>query len=208
MLIGIDFDNTIAGYDALFGALAVEHGLFEDAPGGKRQVRDELRRRDGGEEAWRRLQGLAYGSRMDGAALIDGADRFLHACRHSELDVCIVSHKTRYANFEPDGTDLRKAALLWLKTNAFFDDGGFAMCPDQVFFEDTRAAKVARIESLGCDAFIDDLEEVFCEPGYPDETRKILFDPHGTAMAQGDVTQCRHWDEITHVLLGHANTDG
>lgn len=141
---------------------------------------------------------------MAEAALIDGADRFFDACRASETEIVIVSHKTRFANFESDGTDLRRSALVWLRDQGFFDDDGFGLCPDQVFFEETRAAKVARIESLDCAVFIDDLEDVFREPGYPRSTRAILFDPDGAAGdGKGEgLTCCRDWDEIRHAVLG------
>lgn len=201
MRVGVDFDNTIAGYDALFVTLAAEKRLFDDPPRSKRLLRDALRRRAGGEEEWRRLQGLAYGPRMAEATLIEGADRFFRQCRDAGIDVCIVSHKTRYANFEPDGTDLRQAALDWLHGRGFFDRSGYGLGSDQVFFEDTRKAKVGRIAALDCTVFIDDLEEVFREPGYPDSTRKILFDPDGVADDGDTLTRCRHWDEIRHAVF-------
>jgi hypothetical protein len=202
MRIGVDFDNTIAGYDALFATLASERGLLPEPPQSKRLLRDALRRRDGGESDWRRLQSAAYGARMAEAELIDGADRFLRACRTAGAEVFIVSHKTRYANFESDGTDLRRAALRWLNARRFFDEGGFGLCPDQVFFEDTRQAKAARIEALDCNVFVDDLEELFREPGYPEAARKILFDPDGMAETDASVTRCRHWDEIRDAVFG------
>ena len=83
MRIGIDFDNTIAGYDHLFAALAVEHGHFASAApaSGKKAVRDTLRNQAGGEIAWQRLQALAYGSRMSGAEINPGFTDFVAACR-------------------------------------------------------------------------------------------------------------------------------
>jgi hypothetical protein len=46
---------------------------------------------------------------------------------------------------------------------------------DDVFFEDTRAAKVDRIASLDLDVFIDDLVEVFEQPHFPQQVRSILL---------------------------------
>jgi len=44
MLIGIDFDNTIITYDAVFVAAARERGLIsEDFSAGKQAVRDFIR---------------------------------------------------------------------------------------------------------------------------------------------------------------------
>ena len=55
MRIGVDFDNTIAKYDRLFAALAVERGLMATPPaGGKTAVRDAVRALPAGRERLRR----------------------------------------------------------------------------------------------------------------------------------------------------------
>ena len=44
MKIGIDFDNTIAGYDRVFDEIAIKQGLVaNDWQGGKKALRDYLR---------------------------------------------------------------------------------------------------------------------------------------------------------------------
>jgi hypothetical protein len=50
-----------------------------------------------------------------------------------------------------------------------------ALADDDVYFEDTLAAKVERLASLELDVFIDDLVEVFEQPHFPKATRSILF---------------------------------
>jgi len=206
MRIGIDFDNTIAGYDTLFATLAAERGLFQnapqDAPRSKRALRDALRKRPEGELTWRRRQAEAYGGRMTEAELLDGVDRFIRACGQSDLDVVIVSHKTRHANFASDGTDLRQAAVNWMEAHGFFAADGLNLNLDDVYFENTRAEKVDRIAELDCDWFIDDLEEVFIEPRFPSSVRAILYDPHGQEEGTEDFLRCRHWDEIGGHVLG------
>ena len=174
MRIGIDFDNTIAGYDGLFAALAEERGLFQQAPVGKRDLRDALRERPEGELTWRRLQAEAYGGRMSGVELQDGVAHFIQLCHQSGTAVSIVSHKTRHANFASDGTDLRRAATEWMEEHGFFAATGLQLSRDDVHFEDSRAAKVAKIAELNCQWFIDDLEEVFAEPGFPSFARAVL----------------------------------
>ncbi|MBL6951802.1 MAG: hypothetical protein ISR50_04170 [Alphaproteobacteria bacterium] len=214
MRIGIDFDNTIAGYDGLFATLAEERGLFQQAPVGKRDLRDALRQRPEGELTWRRLQAEAYGGRMGDAELQDGVAQFIQLCRQSGVAVSIVSHKTRHANFASDGTDLRRAATNWMAAHGFFDATGLQLNRDDVHFEDTRAAKVAKIAQLNCRWFIDDLEEVFAEPGFPSFARAVLYDPHGADIAARDgardgatassdnLLRCRHWDEIGGHVFG------
>lgn len=65
MLIGIDFDNTLAGYDRAFAAEAGRRGLMlSDLPVSKRSIRDRLRQRPDGEREWMAIQGQVYGARM------------------------------------------------------------------------------------------------------------------------------------------------
>lgn len=208
MRIGLDFDNTIAGYDGLFAVLAEERGLFERAPGNKRALRDDLRRREGGEMTWRELQATVYGARMAQAELIDGVADFLTSCRQRGDAVHIVSHKTRYANHASDGTDLRAAALAWMEDQGFFDPAGFALSADDVSFHDSRGGKVARIAQLSVACFVDDLEEVFAEPEFPGTVARILFDPADQGTHLDGLTRCRDWQEIENYVHGREKSVG
>lgn len=193
MLIGIDFDNTIAGYDSVFVKAAKAEGFLADSPAKtKSEVREALRMRPGGEEVWMRLQGRVYGAHMKEAELINGVRAFLMRCRSKSIPVYIVSHKTELGHFDPDRVKLREAARDWMQSNGFFDPHGLGMSPDDVFFEATREEKVARIGALGCTHFVDDLEEVFREPGFPTKTKQYLFAPGAY----------NSWDEISDAILG------
>ena len=73
MLIGIDFDNTLVSYDALFFRIAREQNLVTpDFPQNKVLIRDHLRA-CGRESEWTAMQGLAYGPRMAEAEPFRGA---------------------------------------------------------------------------------------------------------------------------------------
>lgn len=175
-VVGIDFDNTLVTYDRLIHQTAVDRGLIDAAsPTSKRDVRDRVRLLPNGEVEWQKLQGLVYGPLMPRAELLPGAAEFVRACRLRGWPVYIVSHKTEFAGYDDTRTNLREAARAWMAANAFFEPAGLGLKPDDVFFEGTREAKVARIASLGCTHFIDDLEEVFCEPTFPDGTERFLF---------------------------------
>jgi hypothetical protein len=199
--VGLDFDNTLAEYDQLFAALAVETGLFDAAPVSKQEIRDQLRTRPNGELSWRRLQAIAYGQRLEDARLFDGAGDFLKACRAKKIEVVIVSHKTKYPACKEFRTDMRQAALDWMKRRGFFDPAGFGLKSENVHFADSRFEKVGMISDLNCDHFVDDLEEVFIEPGFPVSTTKVLFAP---ALKQTSlpVIHCHHWKEIADVIIG------
>jgi hypothetical protein len=191
--IGIDFDNTIAGYDRLFAIAARDAGWLPELTNPtKREVRDRLRALPDGEAKWQKLQAQAYGARMAEAELIDGVNEFLGRCAAAGADAVIVSHKTRYATLDPGGVDLREAASRWLATQAI-------TLP--VHFEGTRADKVARIAALGCTHFIDDLEEVFAEPNFPKDIERFLLTTDEVFPA-ADVRVFRSWHDLTRTLFG------
>lgn len=199
MIIGIDFDNTLAGYDHLFTRLAREHGWLPSAcAGSKVAVREALRAQPEGEARWQVVQGEAYGRCMGEARLLPGAGEFLALCRARGQRVVIVSHKTRYAARDPWRVDLRQAALDWMAGQGFFLPERFGLDRARVFFEDDREAKVARIAALGCTHFIDDLEEVFRHPAFPVGVTGFLLQRTGGA---GPWRLCPHWDDIRHALF-------
>jgi hypothetical protein len=177
MRIGIDFDNTLVSYDRAFALVGQEEGMLpDDFAGGKPAAKRWLlaRRPDG--YLWERLQGLVYGRRIDSAELYDGVAAFFRLCREQGgCQVYIVSHKTVLAHHDPLRTNLRDSAFGWMERRGFFDECGFGLDPGQVFFEDTRDAKVRRIGDLDCQIFVDDLPEVLGHPDMPAACRKILF---------------------------------
>lgn len=200
--IGIDFDNTIAGYDHVFRAAAIGRGwLAAGFDGDKRAVRDALRLMPDGERQWMALQGEVYGPRMAEARMLDGVDRFLRHCRDMGQRVVVVSHKTERGHFDSTGTNLRQASLAWMDAQGFFSDAGFALNRADIHFESTREAKVRRIADLACDVFIDDLEEVLCDPGFPSACRRLHLAGDGAEALPG-LTQCRGWAEVFHAVFG------
>jgi hypothetical protein len=202
MRIGIDFDNTIAGYDDLFVHLGRSRGwLPADFKGGKKRVVEAVRRLDQGETKWMQLQAAAYGAHMDEAKLIDGVGSFLDGCKARRIEVYIVSHKTRQATLDQSGVDLREAALAWMAMKGFFDDAGFALPREHVFFESTRKGKCERIGALRCDHFIDDLEIVFREPFFPVGVNRHLYHPGKGRLPVGPFKAYRSWKEIADGIL-------
>lgn len=194
--VGLDLDNTLADYDDVFAEAARESGIA--APGfigGKHEVRALCRARPDGETDWMRLQGRVYGALMHRARLMAGVDTFLTRCREAGVRVFVVSHKTEHGHFDADRVNLRQAARAWMDANGFFDPARFGLIPADVFFEDDRAAKVARIAALQCTHFVDDLEEVFREPGFPPATRRILF-ASGRAAEAGPYRILSDWKFI------------
>ena len=175
MHIGIDFDNTIVCYDALFHKVACERSLIPDnlAPN-KLAVRNYLRA-EGLEDRWTEMQGYVYGTRMDEAVAYDGAIDFVEQMIAIGHTVSIVSHKTRHPLMGPS-YDLHAAARSWIDSHLACRLPKIS-APLQAYFELTKKDKLSRIAQSGCDAFIDDLPEILLAEDFPPATQRLLFDP-------------------------------
>jgi aminoglycoside phosphotransferase (APT) family kinase protein len=208
MPLGIDFDNTIVSYDRIFVEAARARGwVADDFRGSKKQLRDAVRLLQDGEIKWQILQGEVYGQRMGEAEPFPGVLEFIRDARRRGIEMFIVSHKTRYSNYDSLKVDLRAAALAWMEKNAFFDSAGLGFSREQVFFADTRAEKIARIAALGCGLFIDDLEEVFADPAFPARVTRVLFT---TDEEPGDraIVVRRTWPDIARYVFEETKAGG
>lgn len=193
--IGLDLDNTIIDYEALIREELATLGLIGDLPqGDKRMLRDALRAIEDGEGHWTRLQARIYGPRLGAATPFAGAVDFVRQAAASGFELIIVSHKTRLAAGDSGGSDLHAAARRWLLENRLVGEG--AVPAAQVYFEPTRSAKVERIATLGVDAFIDDLVEVFEEPAFPRGVRRWLFSPSPPDSMRNVDRLFTSWQEI------------
>jgi len=193
--IGVDFDNTIITYDDVFLTTARAWGLIgPDFTGRKQAIRDAIRMLPDGEISWQKLQGQVYGKGLAQAAMFDGVDAFLRRCRLSNVPVAIISHKTEFGHYDPDRVNLRDAARAWMSQRGFFQDSGYGIPPEAVYFEGTRLDKLARITQLGCTHFIDDLDEVLSDPGFPPGVERILFSEAGPVSTSCIV--CPTWRHI------------
>jgi hypothetical protein len=203
VLIGIDFDNTIAGYDHVFATVAEHQRLLGSGDAKtKKDVCTALLGRPGGEQDWMRLQGSVYGAHMKDACLIEGVGDFLTRCRKADIDLCIVSHKTEFGHFDTERVNLRDAASAWMEDKGFFDPDCYGFRRDAVFFESSRKDKINRIGKIGCTHFVDDLEEVFLEPGFPEETERLLFAAGAKQLPTGPFKAFGSWREISDAILG------
>jgi hypothetical protein len=199
MRIGIDFDNTIACYDGVFHAAALERGLIPaDLDRDKNSVRDHLNG-SGRKDDFTELQGYVYGARMDLVSPYPGFDAFVTAARQAGHDLFIVSHKTRHPILGPKH-DMHAAARAFLTDRGLMGAAPVQIAPENVFFELTKDEKVARAHALDCQVFIDDLPEILGMSGFPDGMRKILFDPEnqfaGIAGQAGRFDRRTSWADL------------
>lgn len=194
MRIGLDFDNTIVSYDALFHKVAVEQSLVPTStPVSKVAVRDYLRKIDK-EPVWTEMQGYVYGSRMGEAEAYPGAIDFIRKAKECGAEVVIVSHKTKYPFLGPK-YDLHAAAAEWILKSL---GGGETplLTRAQVFFELTKHEKIARIAACECDYFVDDLPEILEMSAFPARTDRILFDPELAHQGGRPYWKFGSWEEI------------
>ena len=199
-MIGIDFDNTIVCYDALFHTLARERGLIPaDLPATKSHVRDHLRA-TGRENEWTKLQGIAYGPRIVDAVPFPGVIDFFRACQSHKLPVCIISHKTRRP-YLGEPFDLHEAARGWLRKHGLIDAPAAPLHDGDVHLELTKQAKLARIASARCSHFVDDLPEFLTEPAFPADVTRFLWDPAGDTTLPVGVIRLRAWSQLAPLLL-------
>lgn len=188
MRIGIDFDNTIACYDGVFHAAALERGLIpKDLARDKNSVRDYLNG-SGRKDDFTALQGYVYGARMDLVSPFPGFAEFIGVAQGAGHELFVVSHKTRHPILGPRH-DMHAAARAFLGDHGLIGEGAARIDPRRVFFELSKEEKVARAAELGVGMFIDDLPEILSMPGFPAGMRKILFDPDRRFTGVGDGPQ-------------------
>lgn len=168
--LGLDLDNTLIDYTASFESLAPHFGIT-----GPQATRDEIRgqlRRPEGDEEWQRFQSLLYTEGLENALPATGAVELIRGCKSNDIEVFIVSHKTRRGPDRFGARDLRAPALQWL-TNHNLVPG---LIPrDHVFFSDSVDAKIESIAGLRLDVFVDDLPEILSHPRWPSSTLGLRF---------------------------------
>lgn len=192
MKIGIDFDHTIVNYEDAFYQAALEKQIIPKNLGrSKTEIRNYFRSQ-GREDEWTLLQGYVYGARMDLAAPFEGFVSFVQDCITQNIELAIISHKTKVPYLGP-AYDLHRAALDWIEKQSFSSSLS-------IYFETTLQAKLARIQRWSPDFFIDDLPEVLaCLPSL-DTTRPVLFDPQNIYPLRSEWIKVMSWKEMKALL--------
>lgn len=166
--IGLDLDNTLIDYADSAINLAAQEG-FSNV-----QSVPDLRAlcKESDNEKWQRLQAQLYTAGLDYATPADGSVAFLSKAKNQGAKLFIVSHKTSTTPPKFGARDLRKPAWEWL---ARWDIVPQYVPDDHVFFCHSQQDKVMKIRELNLDWFIDDLREVFENPGFPQHTTSWLY---------------------------------
>lgn len=194
--LGLDFDNTLVRYDKLFHQLAIEKGLIEKTlPADKTTIRDYLRGQ-GRDEQFTMLQGEVYGLRILEAEPAEDMLKALGEMHQRGVSMVLVSHKTRRP-YKGPAYDLHKATWGWLEKHDFFDPDGLGWSREQVFLEESKQAKVARIEALGCTHYVDDLPEIL--EMLPSSIQGILYDPLNS-QPNNNFLKLNNWANLSKII--------
>jgi hypothetical protein len=193
MIIGIDFDNTIACHDQFFMKIALQKGLSipkEKRP--KQVVKDFFLGKENGNLEWTRIQGEIYGTELSSAELFEGFPEFLKEAVAHGHKLVLISHRTLFPAWGEE-INLHKAALQWLSEKD-------VLAPDSIplencFFEISLEKKIDRIENENCSIFIDDLQQVLEHTRFPKKTQKVLF-----GKKHSNLSSVMHWDEARKLL--------
>ncbi len=198
MIIGIDFDNTIINYSDSFKILAKTKKLIpQNFSSDKVSIRNYLRDKNL-EDKWTALQGEAYGKNIMRAGIYDGVlDTFEYLLKN-KYKIKIISHKTKYP-FIGKKINLRISALKWIEKNLIKKISKSDFSLSDIFFENTIERKIAKVQELKCDIFIDDLPEVLNL--LPKKVKKILFSPVSNNNSNDTFIAMNSWREFIKIAI-------
>jgi len=193
MIIGIDFDNTIACHDRSFRKVALHEGLpIDNGKKPKQVVKDFFLGKKNGNLEWTRIQGEIYGAELSSAELFEGFPLFLKEAVAHGHKLVLISHRTFFPAWGEE-INLHKAALQWLSEKGILAPD--SLSSENCFFEISLERKIERIERENCSIFIDDLEQVLAHSRFPRKTQKVLF-----GKKHRTLPTVMNWDEAKKLL--------
>jgi len=169
--VGLDLDNTIIDYKHSYLEVAKILGI-SFVKKSKEEIKNFLIDKNNNDYEWQRFQSVLYTKGLAYATPSLGLLPFLKYCKEKKLNVFLISHKTEKGPADFGGQDLRKPALHWLEKNNIVPD---LILSENVFFCDSQEMKIKKINELGCNIFVDDLEEILSHRNLNKSVKKILF---------------------------------
>jgi hypothetical protein len=197
MIIGIDFDNTIADYTGVFHRVGVKLGWLPKEVG---QTKEDVKAyfiNAGKEAKWTELQGIVYGKEINHAKPYLSCLETLQQLKNQGVVLKLISHKTKYPIIG-NKVNFHIAATNWLKSNHFIDECNAPFTLADLFFNETKELKMLSIKQLRCDIFIDDLQSILTHPSFPLGCRKVWFSNSGSNIA--GLPQLTCWSKLPILL--------
>ena len=197
MIVGFDFDNTIINYTNSFIKLSRKKNLVpEEKNKDKISIRNYLREKNI-EDQWTILQGEVYGKNiMDAEIYKDVLETFKYLLKKN-IKIKIISHKTKYP-YIGEKIDLRLSAFRWIEDRILNKISNLKFSKSDIFFENTIAEKINKIQELNCDIYVDDLQEILDQ--LPKKIQKILFSPIYNIQENYNFKVMKSWSEFYDII--------
>ena len=192
MNIGFDFDNTLISYEDLFYRIAIERELIPITLKKDKLSVKKFLDENGRSEEFTKIQGLVYGNEIIKAKpsenILDFLDKLfgIHG-----IQIYIISHKTKFP-YIGEKINLRESANKWIDLYLNKEERSYFSSAN-VFYESTIEAKIARIQSLKCNYFFDDLPKII--ELIPEEINGILYDPNDK-YKHLDLPRLNNWSNL------------
>ena len=169
MRVGIDLDNTIINYSKVFLKICNKYNLKINKENPKVKLKNYIRKNIS-KEKWTEIQGKVYGKEILTANIFQNFNSFIRFAKRNNIDVTIISHKSKYPILGKK-INLHLKALQFLKKKINLK----LIKNKNIYFETSMKNKIEKIKECECDYFIDDLLEVFKNKKFPKTTEKLLF---------------------------------
>lgn len=185
--VGFDLDNTVFNYEPALEQLKADRAELRDF---NQKSKVDLKKSiiaNFGEDYWTELQGYLYTEYLKYVEIDPIFFDILHILNSRGCRSTIISHKTIFP-FRGPTIDMRVSALKKLK--ALEVD---SLLSDGIHFFETKEQKVAYINMIRPDIFVDDLLEILFElaPGI----QGIHYSPNG-ADSNGANRRVSSWNDI------------
>lgn len=198
--IGIDLDNTIINYD--YSVKKLSNKKYSYKSSNKKSVKKYIIK-NYSEKKWMEFQGTLYGEYLKNSRIYDGFKSFIIRCKLHRTEIYIISHKSKYGHYDRNKINLRKTAKNFLikegiasKENKFF-----CIRQENIYFLNNQFEKIKKINSIGLDIFIDDLDEVLANKKINKNIRKILYSKKNTSTFEN----YNNWFDIGNNIYGPKN---
>ena len=169
--IGLDLDNTVIDYSEAYKYVSDLMKL--NIPIKTRsEIKNFFNDSVEGDLGWQKFQSILYTDAINYAQVSNGLYNFLEYCYLNEINLYIISHKTKKTSIRYNDLDLRKLALKWLKDNNIVPK---YIKLKNVIFKDSQKEKIQAINDLKINVFVDDLPEIINSNELNKETIGILF---------------------------------
>lgn len=133
-------------------------------------LKDFFRGRGAYESEWIEVQEWLYSEGIREATIRIGFKELTLHLRELNADIFIISHKTKVS--ARNKIDLILPAKIWINEVL---KPIIALSEENIFFEQTRMAKINRIAETQITHFVDDLEEIFEHRYFPRKVKKYLL---------------------------------